>query len=164
MIVAVISDTHLSWPSRSLENVMKTVLLPADLLLHCGDIISEEVWAYLHSHPRFYAVQGNCDLPPLRGSLPALREVDIAGWRVGMAHGWGPRPQVWQVVAEQFPNVDLICYGHTHIRDWRQLADGRWILNPGSFLWPRDGQAGLALLHLAQGQVPHVDWINLDTD
>lgn len=161
MIVAVMSDTHLERPDRNLEAVMERYCRQADVLLHCGDAVGEETWAYLNSHPRLYAVQGNCDLPPLRGALPALREVQLAGFRLGMAHGWGPRSQVWSAVLSQFPGVDLICYGHTHIRDWRRLDDGIWVLNPGSLFWPRAGEGGLALLTLEQGREPCVEWITL---
>lgn len=161
MIAAVMSDTHLERATCALETVMERYCLPADVLLHCGDMVSEEVWAYLSSHPRFYAVQGNSDLLSLHGAVPVLREVDINGWRVGLAHGWGPRSQVWKAVAAQFPQADLICYGHTHIRDWRQLDHGPWILNPGSLFCPRDNRAGLALVRLEQGSAPQVEWVEL---
>lgn len=161
MNVAVMSDTHLECPDRALETVMERYCRQADVLLHCGDCVGEETWAYLNSHPRFYAVQGNCDLPPLRGALPSLREVELDGFRLGMAHGWGPRSRVWATVASQFPGVDLVCYGHTHIRDWRRLEGGGWILNPGSVFWPRSGMAGLAMLTLKRGHDPTLEWIDL---
>ncbi len=161
MIIAVMSDTHLERPDRALDAVMERYCRAADVLLHCGDCVGEETWAYLNSHPRLYAVQGNCDLPPLRGALPALRELDLGGFRLGMAHGWGPRSQVGTAVAARFPGVDIVCYGHTHIRDWRRLADGTWLLNPGSLFWPRSGDGGLAMLRLEPGRDPDVEWITL---
>jgi len=161
MIVAVISDTHLEQPDSMLATVFERYCLRADVLLHCGDCVGDETWSYLNAHPRFYSVQGNCDLPPLWGTLPALRELELEGFRLGMGHGWGPRSKVGEVVAGQFSAVDIVCYGHTHIRDWRRLATGTWLLNPGSLFWPRSGEGGLAMLSLRQGQTPEVDWITL---
>ncbi len=160
MIVAVISDTHLESPDRYLDAVFRKYCLPADALLHCGDCVGEETWAFLNTHPHFFAVQGNCDLPPLTGALPVLREVELNGFTIGMAHGWGPRSQVGATVAAQFDGVDLVCYGHTHIRDWRMIGCTR-LLNPGSVFWPRSGEGGLARLILEKGREPEAEWITL---
>lgn len=161
MIITVLSDTHLEYPDGVIASVYDRYCLDADMVLHCGDMVGEETWAFFNAHPRFFAVQGNCDLPPLRGALPALRELDVEGVRIGMAHGWGPRSQVGNAVAAQFSGVDIVCYGHTHIRDWRILPDGTRLLNPGSLLWPRSGEGGLARLHLKAGRAPEVEWISL---
>ncbi|NLW82135.1 MAG: metallophosphoesterase family protein [Desulfovibrionales bacterium] len=161
MIVAVLSDTHLEQPDALLAALFERYCLDVDVLLHCGDCVGEETWAFLNAHPHFLAVQGNCDLPPLRGALPMLREVELAGFRIGMGHGWGPRSRVGETVASQFHRVDLVCYGHTHIRDWHQRDDGLWMLNPGSLFWPRSGEAGLARLTLERGRPPEVEWITI---
>ncbi len=161
MIVAVISDTHLERPDRLLAAVFGRYCLDADVLLHCGDCVGEETWSFLNAHPRFFSVQGNCDLPPLRGALPALRELELEGFRLGMGHGWGPRSRVGDAVASQFPAADIVCYGHTHIRDWRRLESGTRLLNPGSLFWPRAGKGGLARLILERGQEPDVEWVTL---
>lgn len=161
MIVAVISDTHLERPDRLLAAVFDRYCLDADVLLHCGDCVGEETWSFLNAHPRFFSVQGNCDLPPLWGALPALRELELEGFRLGMGHGWGPRSRVGDAVASQFPAADIVCYGHTHIRDWRCLESGTRLLNPGSLFWPRAGKGGLARLILERGREPDVDWVTL---
>lgn len=161
MIITVLSDTHQDYPDIMLEHIFSTYCSTADMVLHCGDMVSESVWAFFNAHPHFFAVQGNCDMEPLRGSLPMLREVNADKVRIGMGHGWGPRSQVGQAVASQFVDVDIVCYGHTHIRDWHQDTHGVWLLNPGSVFWPRDGQRGLAQLRLEAGQPPTVEWITL---
>lgn len=161
MIVAVVSDTHLEQPNARLAEVFELYCRDADVLLHCGDCVGEDTWAFLNAHPRFYSVQGNCDLPPLRSALPALREIELEGFRIGMGHGWGPRSHVGDIVASQFQGVDIVCYGHTHIRDWKQTSDSVWRLNPGSLFWPRSGSGGMAKLFLVRGHLPQVEWITL---
>jgi putative phosphoesterase len=161
VIVAVMSDTHLDQPDNLLAAIFERHCRDADVLLHCGDCVSEETWSFLNSHPRFYSVQGNCDLPPLNGCLPVLRELELEGFRLGMGHGWGPRSRVGDVVAGRFQGVDIVCYGHTHIRDWRLSSEGVRLLNPGSLFWPRSGEGGMARLYLKSGQEPEVEWITI---
>jgi putative phosphoesterase len=161
MIVAVMSDTHLDQPDSLLFAVFERYCRDADVLLHCGDHVGEDTWSFLNSHPRFLSVQGNCDPPFARGSQPILRELELEGFRLGVGHGWGPRSRVGEAVAARFSGVDIVCYGHTHIRDWRRTADGVWLLNPGSLFWPRSGPGGMARLHLGAGQAPEVEWITI---
>lgn len=159
MIVAVLSDTHLEEPDDRLAAVYELYCRDADVLLHCGDCVGESTWAFLNSHPCFYAVLGNCDSLALSAQIPVLRQIDVGGFRIGMGHGWGPRSRVGDTVASQFSGVDIVCYGHTHIRDWRQLPDGKWLLNPGSLFWSRSGPGGLVRLQLMSGQPPAVEWV-----
>jgi predicted phosphodiesterase len=67
---------------------------------------------------------------------------------------------VGDVVADQFPDADIVCYGHTHIRDWRLRGRVR-LLNPGSLFWPRSGDGGLARLVLERGHEPQVEWVTI---
>lgn len=160
MIVAVLSDTHLEYPTPGLAAAFDKYCRSADMLLHCGDCVSGETWAFLNAHPCFRAVLGNYDHPDLHGALPVRREVEAGSFRIGMAHGWG-RGSVAESVAAEFRDVDLVCYGHTHIRDWG-MRDGVWVLNPGSFSRPRDGMPGLALLTLQEGLPPAVQWVTVE--
>lgn len=160
MHIIVLSDTHLQSPNHSLVKAFDRYMAGADLLLHCGDVTGEETRAFLASHPEFRAVRGNCDWE--LGHLPASLVFEFRGIRIGMAHGWGPRAAVGQTVAEALgSDPDLICYGHTHIRDWSVTKAGVRILNPGSFSQPRKGRAGFAVLDWEPDQVPEVRWIDL---
>jgi putative phosphoesterase len=161
MIVAVMSDTHMDQPDNLLAAIFERYCRDADVLLHCGDCVSEETWSFLNSHPRFYSVQGNCDPLSLSGSLPVLRELELEGFRLGMGHGWGPRSRVGDEIAKQFQGVDIVCYGHTHVRDWRLSSGGVRLFNPGSLFWPRSGEGGMARLHVHRGQDPEVEWITI---
>ncbi len=137
MRLAVISDTHLSVPDARFERIYAAHLADADVLLHCGDMVSAALYHSLCRHPRFIGVRGNCDHFLLDVALPATLRVELplgaSGrvLRIGMAHGWGERSTVWQRVAELFPGHDLICYGHTHRRNWSRHG-GAHLLNPGS--------------------------------
>lgn len=133
MKIAVISDTHMGEPSSWLDAVYAKWLEPADALIHCGDITSVTTWSYFMQHENLIGVRGNCDWDPqLVDELEPMRTVTIGTLTVGVTHGWGPRPQVPVKVAQAFgPDLDLVCYGHTHKRDW-SIVEGVQLLNPGS--------------------------------
>lgn len=133
MQIAVISDTHMGDPPTWLEHVYTKWLEPADYLIHCGDITSPRTWSYFMQHENFICVRGNCDWDPqLVEELETNVTVQIGELTVGAAHGWGPRSQVPVKVAQAFgPTYDLVCYGHTHARDW-SVVEGVQLCNPGS--------------------------------
>lgn len=150
MIVAVISDTHLRTPSPWLKTIYDRHLAQADVLLHCGDSTGEAVWAFLNQHPAFHAVAGNTDEWSLSGQLPNTLDLNLAGFRVGVAHGWGDRPGTPLRVAEAFgPDFDLVCHGHTHKAHF-SVIDGVQLLNPGAL--QADALPTIALVDLTPGQ------------
>ena len=160
MHIVILPDTHLQSPNHTLAQAFDRYMIKADLLLHCGDFTGEATWAFLASHPAFRAVRGNCDWE--LSHLTATLVIEFEGVRIGMAHGWGPRAFVGQTVAAALgSDLDLICYGHTHIRDWSVTGAGVRLLNPGSFSLPRQGKAGFAILEWEPDQAPEVRWIDI---
>lgn len=147
MQIAVISDTHMGDPPQWLDRVYAKWLEPADYLVHCGDITSPATWSFFMQHRRLLCVRGNCDWDPvLNRELEPMLTAQVGPLTVGVTHGWGPRSQVPFKVAQAFgPEYDLVCYGHTHKRDW-SIIDGVQVLNPGSL-----GESGsLALVDVAE--------------
>ena len=133
MLIAVISDTHMTRPGPLLETAWDQYLSAADVLLHCGDVTGFETWQYLCRHPAFHAVQGNCDYDAqLSAELEPMLRLDLDGLHVGLTHGWGPRSQVPVKVAQAFgTGFHLVCYGHTHNPHFGRV-EGVTLLNPGS--------------------------------
>ncbi len=133
MLIAVISDTHISEPSPRLESVYAGHLAGADAVLHCGDITGRSTWSFLCQHPNFSAVAGNMDDWELASRLPPRLTVSLDGLTVGLVHGNGlsGRP-LSRALAESFgPGYDLICFGHTHTPE--HVAYGSThLVNPGA--------------------------------
>jgi len=149
MRLAVISDTHLSAPTRWFKNFFEEHLLPADVLIHCGDMTDACVCDFLaQNHPDFYGVAGNCCDWRIHEDLPAVLHLNLAGKRVGLTHGWGDRRTLPARLPEAFgPGFDLILFGHTH----RQIAlrfGETLVVNPGSL----------------SGTEPRMAFIDLTTD
>lgn len=133
MKIAVISDTHMGTPPQWLDAVYAKWLAPADVLVHCGDITSFETWSFFMQHENFLCVRGNCDWDPqLVDQLDPMLTATVGPVTIGATHGWGPRSQVPLKVAQAFgTEYDMVCYGHTHARDW-SVVEGVRLLNPGS--------------------------------
>lgn len=157
MQIAVLSDTHLTQISSAFVSVCKRYLQTADAVIHCGDMVGEEIETYLQTMPNFRAVKGNCDF---RLHIPASLTLQIEGLQIGIAHGWG-RTNVGETVARAFgTGYDLILYGHTHKRDWSKAGTGAYLLNPGSLTEPRDDKAGLAILRLEKNLPPSAEFVD----
>ncbi len=161
--IAVLSDTHMSTPSSALYRTFEKHLKHVDTVLHCGDITGEEVWALLNSHTSFFAVAGNMDMGCWASDLPAQLTVRAHGLKIGLLHGHGlGSGRLSAQVREVFePDVDVICFGHTHVREWRSEPDGTSLLNPGSFTLPKKSPPGYAVIHVNEENELSPEWIDL---
>lgn len=132
MRLAVISDTHLAEPSPWFRAIFRELLLPADVLIHCGDMVGWDMLRYMDdNHPNFHGVAGNCCEWRITNELPAMLRLNLGGRAVGVTHGWGDRPTLPARLPEAFgPGFDLILFGHTHRQTNLQLGD-TLVVNPG---------------------------------
>ncbi len=162
--IAVVSDTHLFSPDNSLIEEVENSFSHLDALVHCGDFVNEQVWAYLaKSHPCFHAVRGNMDSLDWAGFLPEKKVVSLDQVSVGILHGQGINlrslPQALTGAFDE--HVDLICFGHTHMREWFQADNGVHIVNPGSFRLPKDGLKSYAVVEINGNKDIQVNWHNI---
>jgi uncharacterized protein len=152
MRIAVVSDTHLATPTPKFAELFEAHLLPADILLHCGDITGEQTLALLMTHQRFFGVAGNMDGFGIRSILPETRIVEVSGVRIGMVHGWGRGGDLHLRVGALFAGkADLVCFGHSHRRTLLKPEKGPVLVNPGSLLCARDDAPGFASIELEGG-------------
>jgi putative phosphoesterase len=146
--VGVVADTHCPEFVEKLPSRIFEALEGVDLLLHAGDINSEQTLAALGRLAPVEAVRGDHD--PSLQALPVSREVTVEGKRIVVVHGqrsrWLEEPNtlLWtlslgyfrphrgltRALRRRFPYADAIVYGHTH-RARAETIDGVLLFNPG---------------------------------
>ncbi|PLX80476.1 MAG: hypothetical protein C0616_08240 [Desulfuromonas sp.] len=133
MLIGVVSDTHfqsvesgLAWLQAMQENDFSEV----ELILHAGDLVATGLLDFFVEKPML-AVRGNCDA--YHPDLPQKRILTLAGFRIGMMHGYGAGERVLSCALQEFAeeNLDVLVYGHSH-QSLCEIVDGVLCLNPGS--------------------------------
>jgi putative phosphoesterase len=145
--VGVIADTHSPEFLDRLPDAVFEALAGSELILHAGDINSEETLAALRRIAPVEAVRGDHDRSL---ALPESRELVVEGKRIVVVHGqrsrWLEEPNtvLWtlslghfrphrglpRALRRRFPRADAIVYGHTH-RARAETIDGVLLFNPG---------------------------------
>jgi uncharacterized protein len=105
----------------------------ADVVIHAGDWVSVDLLDALEARARrLVGVFGNNDGPALRARLPEVARVELAGVRVAVVHETGAATGRERRCAREYPDVDVLVFGHSHI-PWDTTAEtGLRLLNPGS--------------------------------
>ena len=134
----LIADTHIPRRARALPAQVWAGVARADVVLHAGDWVTEDVLDDLDARAaRLVGVWGNNDGPGLRARLPEVARVEIGGVRIAMVHETGPAAGRERRMAAAFPDADVLVFGHSHI-PWDTVAgpdtanSGLRLLNPGS--------------------------------
>ena len=160
MLIGLLSDTHIDYPSPGLPPQIKEVFQGVDLILHAGDIWIPQVLDDLETIAPVMAAWGDDDMERDLGSDPRMIEghsLLLDGVNLWLTHikpryglinpnemlysfvfGYGTGDQV-----EPQGTPDVVVYGHTHInsKEYYKVADGtgeKYILlvNPGSATFP----------------------------
>jgi len=106
-------------------------------VVHAGDWVSVDLLDALRARAvRLVGVYGNNDGPQLRARLPEVTRVELAGVRVAVVHETGPAAGRERRCAQDFPDADVLVFGHSHI-PWDTKAERPGaaplrLLNPGS--------------------------------
>lgn len=151
MKIGIISDTHMSRPTRELANVTSRIFADVAMILHAGDITRMRVLEAF-SDKEVIAVRGNMDRYDGSGTLPETHVVTVEGYRIGLIHGWGSARGIEDRVLQSFSDVNAIVYGHTHAPA-NHLKDGVLMFNPGAFSGSRlhRGYRSVGILTIDEG-------------
>jgi uncharacterized protein len=127
------ADTHLPKRARDLPASLWTAVDDADVVVHAGDWVDSSLLDALESRAkRLIGCYGNNDGPALRARLPEIARADLDGLRLAVIHETGPATGREQRCAAQFPDTDVLVFGHSHIPWDSTTASGLRLLNPGS--------------------------------
>ncbi|HCA86181.1 MAG TPA: YfcE family phosphodiesterase [Streptomyces sp.] len=133
MRLLLTSDTHLPVRAKVLPAELLEQLPIADVVVHAGDWVDTAALDLLESRARrLIGVYGNNDGPGLRARLPEVARAELAGLCLGVVHETGPAQGRERRCARDYPDLDVLVFGHSHI-PWDSTAPGGLrLLNPGS--------------------------------
>ena len=145
MKLLIVSDSH--GHNELLDNLI-TDYKDVDIFLHAGD---SEVPA--HTLFPFRVVKGNCDyyfetpkeyiIPTPFGNL-LIRHKEEGNEKFMKDH-----------------DIKFYVYGHTHVKKCKK-KNGICYINPGSIVYPRDGEASFAIVEIDENEA-FVSFISLET-
>lgn len=133
MRLLIIADTHVPKRARDLPEALWREVDAADVVVHAGDWVEAALLDRLEARSaHLIGVFGNNDGPELRARLPEVARVELDGLRLAVVHETGPAQGREERCARNFPDTDVLVFGHSHI-PWDSVADsGLRLLNPGS--------------------------------
>ncbi|MFE7741329.1 metallophosphoesterase family protein [Nocardia sp. NPDC057455] len=133
MRLLIISDTHVPKRARDLPETLWREVEAADVIVHAGDWVEVALLDRLEARSaRLIGVYGNNDGPELRARLPEIAHAEVGGLRLAVVHETGPAKGREARCARDFPDTDVLVFGHSHIPWDSVTGTGLRLLNPGS--------------------------------
>ncbi|WNY22836.1 hypothetical protein MmiHf6_01210 [Methanimicrococcus hongohii] len=148
MKILALSDTHIpafdspeaaKLDKSDLKNfsflspILRHKIFEADLIVHAGDIESDDAYRIFLETGKLKAVRGNTDNDPLSSKLPEKLIFEEFGIKFGVVHEAGlsldDNTARWYLLEEM--DVDVLIYGHVHspmIDEYK----GKFLVCPGS--------------------------------
>jgi len=133
MKLGVVADTHLNKWSKGLPLQLVHGLSGVDHILHAGDLVTNEVVAWLNVLAPVEAIAGNNDPWPLFQTLGRKKVLEFDGVKIGLIHGDCDGKMTLECAKSAFTTerVECIVFGHSH-NPYCQMHDGILLFNPGS--------------------------------
>jgi len=150
-VIGVISDTH-----SLLRDEALSTLRDSDLIMHAGDIGSEDVISSLSEIAPVKAVRGNIDKGEWASRFPEKESVRVEGINFYLLH----RIEDLDLdpIAE---GIHVVISGHSHKPSIKEI-EGVTYLNPGS-AGPKRFKLPICLAKvIVQGENAEVEIIHLD--
>ena len=131
--ILLLADTHVPKRARALPDQVWRAVEAADLVIHAGDWVDAALLDALEARAnRVIGVWGNNDGADLRSRLPEVARVVVEGIRVAVVHETGTAAGREARCDVDYPDADLLVFGHSHI-PWDTVSpNGLRLLNPGS--------------------------------
>jgi uncharacterized protein len=129
----LIADTHVPKRARDLPAQVWDEVAAADVVVHAGDWVEPQLLDALDARAtRLVACWGNNDGAELRRRLPERADVTLEGVRFTVVHETGASGGREARMAREYPDTDVLVFGHSHIPWDSSTKTGLRLLNPGS--------------------------------
>ncbi len=129
----IMADTHLPKRAKALPAELWQAVEATDVVIHAGDWVEAALLDELADRSReLIACYGNNDGPEFHDRLPLIAETRIEGLRLAVIHETGSKQGRERRMDKQFPQLDVLVFGHSHIPWDTTTPNGLRLLNPGS--------------------------------
>ena len=165
MLIGLLSDTHIAFPSGRLPTQIRSAFRGVDLILHAGDIWIPSVLDELETIAPVVAAWGDDDMEAdlgrdkrmMKGHTLFFDGVNF--WLTHIKPPYGvinPKEAAyppWRTNENPNDPPDVIVFGHTHVAVIEHYK-GTLLVNPGSVTVPNDlpGLGTVALLTVSSGK------------
>jgi putative phosphoesterase len=129
MKIGVISDTH-----GFIDPKVFTVFDGVELILHAGDIGSEDIITSLETMAPVKAIHGNIDMFPLSTRYPEVLALEVEGAAICLIHQFIDvrNSKIRDAMAKTSQaRPDIVIFGHSHEAKLEQSGEVL-LFNPGS--------------------------------
>lgn len=131
--VLLLADTHVPKRARDLPAVVWKAVAEADVVVHAGDWVQPGLLDELELRSRrLVGVFGNNDGAELRQRLPEVARATIGGVRFAVVHETGDSTNRERRCEQEYDDVEVLVFGHSHIPWDTTTPTGLRLLNPGS--------------------------------
>ena len=129
----LLSDTHLPKRAKDLPSGLWDDIDAADLVVHAGDWVDLATLDAVQARSRrFEGVRGNNDGPEFDDRLSLVARFGVEDLRFILVHETGASTGRERRMDAEYPDTDVLVFGHSHI-PWDTVApSGMRLLNPGS--------------------------------
>jgi putative phosphoesterase len=131
MKIVVLSDTHIPSKVKALPEQLLEELGETNLIIHAGDMVDIEVYKQLKKYAPVRAVSGNVDKTSVRKVFPEKQTFTYLNYKIGLIHGHQFNNGIINKLNYQFPECDIIIFGHTH-KPYNDICEETLLFNPGS--------------------------------
>ena len=133
--IGVVSDTHIPVVAQFIPDVVLKTFSEegVSLILHAGDMVTEEALYDLMAIAPVKAVAGNMDSLSVRRNYSDVEVFEVEGLRFLLTHGWGEPFKLPYRIYDAYRDrkVDVMVFGHSH-RPFNEFYQGVLLFNPGS--------------------------------
>lgn len=147
MKIGLISDTHGRLPSQ-----VFAIFEGVELILHAGDIGSEQVLIELQTLAPVHAVYGNVDEFSLATRLKRIECIEAQSLHICLTHIVNSPKATEYELFKQDQRPQVVVFGHTHQAEQFLYRDILFV-NPGSACLPRHTKKpSVGMLTIAGGK------------
>jgi putative phosphoesterase len=133
MRLLLIADTHVPRRAKDLPPPVWQEVDKAEVVFHAGDWVDVPMFEAVKARSaRLVACWGNNDGPELRSRMPERAHATLAGLTFTVVHETGSSGGRDKRMSAEYPDTDVLIFGHSHIPWDTTTETGLRLLNPGS--------------------------------